>query len=79
VSALGLFGGQRVGGVNETCKEMKLAVRTGPTSPGDHADAVIGDAPADASERLVVRGVAVQHAGARSRPKGVCENPNSLN
>src|SRR6202171_5099112 len=36
---------------------------------GDHADAALGDAPADAGEGFVVRGVAVQHARRQVAPE----------
>ena len=37
-------------------------MRTGIDLAGDHADAAFGDTPADAGDRFVVGGVAVQHA-----------------
>ena len=36
---------------------------------GDHADAAFGDAPADAGDRFVVGGVAVQHARGQIAPE----------
>ena len=42
---------------------------------GDHADGAFGDAPGDPGAGLVVGGVPVQHAGARSRPNGMRVNP----
>jgi hypothetical protein len=103
-SALGLFGGERVGGlrsqgrvvgqglpaqggddavvdsahpdggIGQVDDVVAATVQGGHGSAdgdglasadlaGDDADAAFGDAPADAGDRFVVRGVAVQHAG----------------
>jgi hypothetical protein len=43
--------------------------------PGDHADAALGDAPADAGDGFAVAGVAVQHSGCQVPTEGGVGEP----